>query len=57
MTYFASLQDFWDSQGAEVIEVRTNGNIKQIKLKYDKRKSKAIKNRKKETRPRMVHLP
>ena len=57
MTYFSSIQDFWDSQGAEVIEVRTNGKQKSIKLKYDKRKSKAIKNRKKETRPSMVHLP
>jgi len=37
MTYFSSLQDFWDSQGAEVIEVRTNGKIKLIKLKYDNR--------------------
>jgi hypothetical protein len=35
MTYFSSIQDFWDSQGAEVIEVRTNGRQKSIKLKYD----------------------
>jgi hypothetical protein len=57
MTYFSSLQDFFDSQGAEVIEVRTNGKIKLIKLKYDNRKSKTDKDSKKGTRQSLVRLP